>query len=248
MGVSSVQMLLLKLSAIPDITLPKYQYLDEGNADGILQKQTEFLRIMQIILKLRNVSAHLIYTYRPELAKGEKLGVYLMFGAESAETLKMIGGLLPGMTISEYFRFRACSAKQEFGATFYTGAATVIKREKCISFIRQKTGVEFPFYSVAEWTPNESARMVDMMRMLQSIGEMTRKPCAIRMDLFAVDAAERFSEAMRPFLKHIAELQYGSENVRLSAAPQASEKIDESVRNVQRTYEKWISVLPSYTT
>lgn len=240
---SSVHTLLFKLTAIPDITLPKYQYLDAGNVKDVLQKQAEHLRILQIILKLRNVSMHLIYTYQPGLPKGQKLSVYLMFRSEDTESLKMLEGLLPGMTISQYFRFTECSAQQEFGKTTYSGAATLIKREMCSSFIRQKTGVEFLFYTVPGWESNDSARMVDMMQMLQNVGDFTKQPCAIRIDLYAVDAAEKYSDTMKPYLKQIAELQYGDENIQLSSESQMKDRMDESMRNVQRVYEKWISAL-----
>ena len=235
--------LLFRLSTIPDITLPKYQYLDAGNVNDVLEKQAENLRILQIILKLRNVSMHLVYTYQPNLSKGQKLNVYLMFRSDSVESLKMLRGLLPGMTISQYFQFADCSAQQEFGNTTYTGAATIIKREICSSFRRQKTGVEFVFYTVPEWEPNNSARMVDMVQMLQNVGELTKQPCAIRIDLYAVDTANKYRDLMSPFLKQIAELQYGTENVHLSSESQARDKMDESLRNVQRTYEKWIESL-----
>ena len=238
-----VHTLLFKLTSIPDITLPKYQYLDAGNVNDVLQKQAEHLRILQIILKLRDVSMHLVYTYQPSQPMGQKLNVYLMFRSGSAESLKMLGGLLPGMAISQYFRFTECSARQEFGNTVYNGAATLIKREMCSSFIRQKTGVEFLFYTVPGWEPNDSARMVDMMQMLQNIGEFTKQACAIRIDLYAVDAAVKYGEMMRPYLKQIAELQYGDENIHLSSEAQVKDRMDESMRNVQRTYEKWISAL-----
>lgn len=235
--------LLFKLIAIPDVTLSKYQYLDAGNVNDVLQKQVEYLRILQVILKLRNVSMHLIYTYQPSFPAGRKLSVYLMFRSESSDSLKVLSGLLPGMTLSQYFKFSECSAQHEFGSTAYHGSATMIKKEICSSFLRQKTGVEFLFYTVPEWEPNESARMVDMMQMLQNIGELTKKPCAIRVDLYAVDAAAKYRDAMKPFLKQIAELQYGTETVHLSSETQQREKMDESMRNVQRTYEKWISAL-----
>lgn len=235
--------LLFKLVTIPDITLPKYQYLDANNVNDVLKKQAEHLRILQIILKLRNVSMHLVYTYHPNLPKGQKLCSYLMFRSESTDSLKILSGLLPGMTISQYFRFSECSAQKEFGNTLYSGAATIIKREMCSSFIRQKTGVEFLFYNVPEWEQNDSARMVDMMQMLQNIGELTKQPCAIRIDLYAVDEANKYRDTLRPYLKQIAELQYGTEYVHLSSETQVKDKMDESMRNVQRIYEKWINAL-----
>ena len=234
---------LFKLNAIPDITLPKYKYLDAGSVNDVLQKQTEHLRILQVILKLRNVSMHLIYTYQPSFPIGQKLSVYLMFRSESQDSLKMLSGLLPGMTLSRYFQFSECSAQREFGRTSYHGGATMIKKEICSSFLRQKTGIEFLFYSVCEWEANDSARMVDMMQMLQNIGELTKEPCAIRVDLYAVDAAEKYRNTIKPYLKQIVELQYGTEMIHLSSDTQTKDKMDESIKNVQRTYEKWIKVL-----
>lgn len=235
--------MLFKLSALPDITLPKYQYLDAGNVQDVLQKQMEHLRILHVLLKLRDISMHLVYTYQPSFPKGQKLNVYLLFRAPSAESLSMISGLLPGMSISQFFTFHECNPQQELGKISFRGAATLIKREMCASVIRQKTGVEFMFYSVSGWEPNASARMVNMMRMLQNVGELTKESCALRLDLFAADAAVKYQEVLRPQLKQLAELQYGTSDIHLLADSQKNERLDDSIRTVQRNYEKWISSL-----
>ena len=78
--------LLFKLIAVPDITLPKYQYLDAGNVNAVLQKQAEHLKIWQVLLKLRDTSMHLVYIYQPSLSKGQRLNAYLMFRENTGQS------------------------------------------------------------------------------------------------------------------------------------------------------------------
>ena len=237
--------LVYQLNTIPDISLPKYQYLDAGDVDKVLAKQAEFLGVCHTIMRQWEISAHLLYVYDPGLGKRQRLQVYLMFRSESAKALSMLRGLLPDMTISQYYRFEERSADGALNRFTFRSAAALIKREKCLTFIRQQTGVEFPFYSVSEWEMNEESRMVDMLRMLQALGETSGKACAVRLDLYATDASETFSLAARQPLRRIAELQYGTDKIHLSSLSQSKEYLDESIRGIQQSYEKWGDQLDS---
>ena len=66
------------LEKIPDLSLTKYMSLDEAGVDGVLEKHGSFLRQLNRKGNLSKVYFHLLYTYCPEEAKGEKLSISLI--------------------------------------------------------------------------------------------------------------------------------------------------------------------------
>lgn len=66
------------LEKIPDLSLTKYMSLDEAGVDGVLEKHGSFLRQLNRKGNLSKVYFHLLYTYRPEETKGEKLSISLI--------------------------------------------------------------------------------------------------------------------------------------------------------------------------
>ena len=66
------------LEKVPDLSLTKYMSLDEAGVDGVLEKHGSFLRQLNRKGNLSKVYFHLLYTYRPEKAKGEKLSISLI--------------------------------------------------------------------------------------------------------------------------------------------------------------------------
>ena len=136
--------LVYQLNTIPDISLPKYQYLDAGDVDKVLAKQAEFLGVCHTIMRQWEISAHLLYVYDPGLGKRQRLQVYLMFRSESAKALSMLRGLLPDMTISQYYRFEERSADSALNRFTFRSAAALIKREKLCLLAAFKYGHNLP--------------------------------------------------------------------------------------------------------
>ena len=66
------------LKRIPDLSLTKYMSLDESGVDGVLEKHGSFLRQLNRKGNLSKVVFHLIYSFHPEAAKGEKLSISLI--------------------------------------------------------------------------------------------------------------------------------------------------------------------------
>ena len=57
--------------------------LDESGVDGVLKKQSSFLRQLNRKGLLSKVFFHLLYTYRPNESKGKKLSISLMASGEN---------------------------------------------------------------------------------------------------------------------------------------------------------------------
>lgn len=66
------------LETIPDLSLTKYMSLDESGVDGVLEKHGSFLRQLNRKGNLSKVFFHLLYSYNPDAAKGEKLSISLI--------------------------------------------------------------------------------------------------------------------------------------------------------------------------
>ena len=71
------------LDSIPDLSLSKYSSLDESGVDGVLKKTSSFLRQINRKGILSKVFFHLLYTYVPEAANGQRLKVrFVVSGKE----------------------------------------------------------------------------------------------------------------------------------------------------------------------
>ena len=91
-----------ELEKIPDLTLTKYMSFDESGVEGVLKKHNSFLRQLNRKGLLSRVFFHLLYTYNPNAAKGQKLSVSLISsGADKA--LFLTKELIQNSSISQYY-------------------------------------------------------------------------------------------------------------------------------------------------
>lgn len=96
-----------ELDKIPDLSLSKYMSLDEAGVDGVLKKQSSFLRQLNRKGLLSKVFFHLIYNYKPSEPKGKKLSISLVAsGTETA--LLRTKELIQNSSISPYYDIISC--------------------------------------------------------------------------------------------------------------------------------------------
>lgn len=96
-----------ELDQIPDLSLSKYMSLDESGVDGVLKKQSSFLRQLNRKGLLSKVFFHLLYTYKPNAPKGKKLSISLIASGRK-EALYHTKELIQNSSISPFYNIICC--------------------------------------------------------------------------------------------------------------------------------------------
>lgn len=96
-----------ELDQIPDLSLSKYMSLDESGVDGVLKKQSSFLRQLNRKGVLSKVFFHLLYTYKPDAPKGKKLSISLIASGDKA-ALYHTKELIQNSSISPFYNIICC--------------------------------------------------------------------------------------------------------------------------------------------
>lgn len=106
---------LFELDKIPDLSLSKYMSLDEAGVDGVLKKQSSFLRQLNRKGLLSKVFFHLIYNYNPNEPKGKKLSLSLVASGTEIALLRT-KELIQNSSISPYYDIISCEKVQILSA------------------------------------------------------------------------------------------------------------------------------------
>ena len=230
------------IKKLPDLILSKYQALSESNVEGLLLLETVFLRQWVAICDLYNLTLHLLITYNHGKPNGKRLDICIAFcGAQSG--LHAVNQLLGGSSLREYFALKKDEKDEaQIKKLKFEYACTLIKRERRLisqeSSKFSQTQKEIAHCFVSAWEMNEGARLVDMIRMMESL------PCdsAYRVDIFPAPLGEitrlEFTKII-PALKARAS-SYDSDRVTLGTQRQ-SFKSDHNAEDALKQYEDWIS-------
>lgn len=90
------------LEKIPDLSLTKYMSLDESGVEGVLTKHSSFLRQLNRKGILSKVFFHLLYSFDPSAAKGNKLSIALV-AAGSNNALLRTKELIQNSSLSPFY-------------------------------------------------------------------------------------------------------------------------------------------------
>lgn len=135
-----------ELDQIPDLSLSKYMSLDESGVDGVLKKQSSFLRQLNRKGLLSKVFFHLLYTYIPDAPKGKKLSISLIASGER-EALYHTKELIQNSSISPFYNIICCEnikienyskdeKNQEYiEVTNHLGISTTYQLDHTISYL-----------------------------------------------------------------------------------------------------------------
>lgn len=98
-----------ELDKIPDLSLSKYMSLDEAGVDGVLKKQSSFLRQLNRKGLLSKVFFHLVYNYNPNEPKGKRLSISLVASGTEIALLRT-KELIQNSSISPYYDIISCES------------------------------------------------------------------------------------------------------------------------------------------
>lgn len=162
-----VSWIFYELKKIPDLSLAKYQSLEEMGVEGVLQKHGAFLRQWQRLSVLLNIELHLYLGYYPEKQQGNRLKINLGFSFDEEKLEKKIAQLIEKSPLSDFFVLQKIDEKVYETQSFQYMA--VVKKTERRKLSENDSKMEL--YTVESWESKENARLYDMIRTMASMNE-----------------------------------------------------------------------------
>lgn len=227
-------MLVYSVQSVPDLTLGKYQAFAEAGVNGMLEVQTQFVRQLQRIALLGNLGIHFVFDYSPERPAGNKLNIEFIFSGESGDYTyyEKIKKFIRSTNLSSYFCIEEKKEKDAEQSFSYMSVAR--KKERFLQ--TSINGEEQYFYLVSNWEMNDTARLYNILKMMQAFDEK----CCYRVDLYPEKNLEEeiHKNFERPlsYLRNISRKDKGiSEYSKI-----VQEKNDPNAEETLRQYESWL--------
>lgn len=222
-----------QLDQIPDLSLNKYQSLADVGIEGVLKRHESFLRQWHGICIESGTSFHLLYCYLPSDPVGQRLKVYFLIQGDGA-ALQLLEPLLTKSPLSDFFVLK----KGVLPKIGMCAGATMTKRERVAEIFNPMTGQSKPIHYVPKWEMNDEARLYDLFRIMETVGQayMPQEACAFRIDLYPATAAQETRSRFNPVLKDLR----GENDIKLMKETE-SLKSDNYARDICKAYEDWIT-------
>lgn len=224
-----------QIDQIPDLSLIKYQSLADTGIEGLLRRHENFLRQWHGICVESLASFHLLYVYIPTETIGKRLKLFFMLQGSSNE-LEMIQPLLKKSPLSDFYEFKQTSLPN---ISFKSGA-TLTKMERIADIFNPLTGQTTAVHYIPKWQMNESSRLYDLFRIMETVGQSysTVKACAFRIDLYPVSTVQETRVSFDPVLK----LLRGENDIKLIKNAD-SVKADSYAKDICKEYENWLTCI-----
>ncbi|MBR3419457.1 MAG: ATP-binding protein [Oscillospiraceae bacterium] len=231
-------MLAYVVQSLPDLSLNKYQVFADSGIDGMLEAQTKFINQLHSILMIGNVRAHFLFHYSPNLEAGNKLKIILLFsntevGSDYSERLNQI---ISASNICNYFNFKRVPSGNgyNYNGKSYRFMSVLHKKERVLSTIINDE--EKKFYVVPSWEINSNARLINMIKLIQSFNV----ECCYRVDLYTVSDLEetihRSFEKPLLFLRNVGSKWHGISDLTKYHRNNRDPNADETLHQ----YEQWL--------
>lgn len=228
MGISCFQ-----IEKIPDLSLNKYQSLEDTGIGGVLKRHESFLRQWHGICVASSTSLHLLYCYIPSEPIGYRLKVYLLIQGSDAN-LTLAEPLLQKSPLSDFFEFK----RGTLPSIHFNAGSTLTKKELLDKIRNPMTGQITPIHYVPKWEMNNKARLYDLFRIMETVGQAysPQEACAFRIDLYPSQIAQDTRRSFDPMLKTLR----GENDIKLMKET-GSLRSDNRARDICKAYEDWIT-------
>lgn len=222
-----------QLEQIPDLSLSKYQSLADTGVEGVLKRHESFLRQWHGICSESGASFHLLYVYLPTEAIGQRLKVFFLLQGDNS-TLPMLEPLLTKSPLSDFFAFK----RSNIPTVYFTAGATLTKKERVADIFNPMTGQSKSVHYVPKWEMNEEARLYDLFRMMETVGQAysPQQACAFRIDVYPAAASQETRNSFAPVLKDLR----GENDIKLMRETDSMRE-DHYARDICREYEDWLT-------
>ena len=186
--------LIYSLKYIPDISLIKYQSLEDCDIGGIINRHNAFMRQWNRICILSNVGVHLIIQYRSTRGAMHRIKYYLIITFDDENLRLALKKLVASSPLVDYFSFQ-----EEDSSCLNTIIDSNLQCESVLKKIEREKSSDVPgepvslkFYTVLGWESSEDARLIDMLRVMNTLQEDAVYCVSLR----GVEALQEVSQAL----------------------------------------------------
>ena len=224
-----------EMTKIPDLSLAKYQSLEEMGVEGVLDKQGAFLRQWQRLSVLLNIELHLYIGYYPEKQQGNRLKINLGFSFEDEKLKLKIDQLMKKSPLSDFFDLQKIDGTIYENQSFtYMAVAKKTERKKL-----SEDDSKMALYTVESWESKENARLYDMIRTMESMNEAV----VYCVSLYGTDAYENVEKALGKAIGFLRKKLFGdSDAIRLNDKYNSRIK-DSAAESTLKCYEQLLDVV-----
>lgn len=229
-------MLIYNVKSLPDLTLSKYQVLEDSGIESMLESQTRLLRQLYRFAAYGKIAIHYLFAYDPDRPNGSKLNISIVFSNISGDIHfdQSLDKILCASNVAEQFKLQRCSMPK-FYKTFFSVKSSMRKKERVLQTVTN--GAPRNYYIVPNWEVNESARLYSLLKLMESFNEK----CCYRVDLYAVEGLNEIihKNFERPlsFLRGSSSTYTGLETVSQRISGSKDPNVDETLKQ----YEEWLT-------
>lgn len=222
------------LEKIPDLSLAKYQSLEETGVEGVLEKHSAFLRQWQRVSIICNVGIHLFIQFLPQNRRGTRTRIYLGFSYEETNLKKRIGQLMKNSPISDFFQLQEKS-KDDMNFGLYDYRAIIKKYER-----KRITEDEshITLYTVEGWESRENARLYDTFRSMEALEEEV----VYCVSLYGTEAYEKAQESLEKPVNYLRKKVFGKEGGVQLSKQDSSRVRDAASEDALKCYEDLLNM------
>lgn len=205
-----MQWLIYSLKNIPDLSLVKYQSLEENGVEGAIKKCEAFLRQWQKISATYQININLWIKYTPNCNIGERISIFIGISYSNEELTEKIKALMSDSSLTEYFTLNYIGDKIE--DKYYKHKVTLKKCERKRECFKNDGKESIPLYYAETWKTDSEARAISLLKSMHSLNNEV----VYCVSLTGVDSYEKtFKSLERPieFLRNITKSRNSQEIV-----------------------------------
>lgn len=232
-------MLLYKINSIPDLTLSKYQAFAEGGIEGVLEMQTQFVKLLHSIATIGDIGIHFFFLYKKDEPLGEKLKIHLGFSNVEVKSgyARKIKNIVNSSAVKQYFNITEC--EESISQKKFNSFSVLHKKERLLQTVVDNT--ETYFYLVPNWEMNEQARLYNLFKLVEAFDE----DCCYRVDLYTEkDITEKIHRSFEKPLSFLRNTGRGNGGIS-ELSRTIREKVDPNADETLHQYEDWIKKVDS---
>lgn len=229
-------MLVYDIKNIPDLTLNKYQVFADSGIEGMLDAQTQFIRLLHRPLLLNDVGMHFLFDYCPKRPEGKKLRIRLLFSSEESgsDFSERFRKIVRSSGISDYFSFSETEDNAGSPGGPYKAMCYLKKKERFLPTVIERE--KQLFYVVPNWKVKDDARLYHIFKLMEAFDE----GCSYRVDLYAVNELEEtihkaFASPLK-YLRNTFKHEKGFSEQSKNRVPMTDPNATETLKQ----YEEWL--------
>lgn len=217
--------LIYTIDRIPDLSLVKYQSLEEDSVEGAIKKCDIFLRQFHKISAIYNIFIHLWIHFDPSGESGEKIRIMLALSYSQDSISDSLEALMKYSPIIDFFKidlvYKGNKPPQEYKYKYKLSLKKCERKRECE--IKNKEN-RVPLFYVEPWKTNEDSRLIGLLNTMKSMN----RDVVYRVVLNGFDS---FDSLYKSLEKPIAFLRNKTSN---SGSQEIVLKNDELTRNFNR--------------